>query len=44
MIGERREREKEEKEREKWLERTLLQGQSWLKNPEEQKEIERRKR
>ena len=39
MIGERREREREEKQREKWLERTLLNEKSWLKDPVEQKEI-----
>jgi hypothetical protein len=44
MIEDRREKEKAEKERELWLERNLLHQNSWLKDPYQQKEIEKQRK
>jgi hypothetical protein len=44
MIVERKEREHEERERQLWLERKLLNEGSWLRDPSQQKDIEKQKR
>ena len=44
MIDERKKKEKEEKDRELWLQKNLLEKPSWIKDIHEQKEIQVRKR